>query len=78
MPKLPLHSFKTVDSYGLVPRDFHLVIDEAYRCSQQESDNLTLFKTRPENWQTHTSKGFHAPEVVCVVPSVGQLTVSLS
>ena len=61
---------QTVDSYGSVPRDFHLSYDEAYIVvGHQESDNLTLFKRDLETGQlTLLQKDFYAPEVVCVVP----------
>ena len=61
---------QTIDSYGSVPRDFHLSNDEAYIVvGHQESDNLTLFKRDLETGElTLLQKDFYAPEVVCVVP----------
>ena len=61
---------QTIDSYGSVPRDFHLSNDEAYIVvGHQESDNLTLFKRDLETGELILlQKDFYAPEVVCVVP----------
>ena len=61
---------QTTDSFGLVPRDFHLSSDESYIVvGHQESDNLTLFKRNLETGElTLLQKDFYAPEVVCVVP----------
>ena len=61
---------QTIESYGSVPRDFHLSNDEAYIVvGHQESDNLTLLKRDLETGElTLLQKDFYAPEVVCVVP----------
>lgn len=61
---------QTIDSYGSVPRDFHLSNDEAYVVvGHQESDNITLFKRDAQSGKlTLLQKDFYAPEVVCVVP----------
>ena len=58
------------DTYGSVPRDFHLSKDERFIViGHQESDNLTLYERNIETGTlTLCQKDFFAPEVVCVIP----------
>jgi len=67
-----LQHVQTIDSYGLVPRDFNLSSDENYIVvGHQESDNLTLFKRDKATGKLSLlQKDFYAPEVVCVIPTV--------
>ena len=58
------------DTFGSVPRDFHLNKDERFVViGHQESDNLTLYERNIETGiLTLCQKDFFAPEVVCVIP----------
>ena len=58
------------DTFGSVPRDFHLSKDERFIViGHQESDNLTLYERNIETGTlTLCQKDFFAPEVVCVIP----------
>ena len=58
------------ETFGIVPRDFHLSKDERFVViGHQESDNLTLYERDSETGTlTLCQKDFFAPEVVCVIP----------
>ncbi|MCR8968645.1 lactonase family protein [Facklamia sp. 7083-14-GEN3] len=64
-----LTHLQDISSYGKVPRDFCLSLDEHYLiAAHQDSDNLSLFKRDSKSGKlSFINKDTYAPECVCIL-----------